>query len=259
MSAPNGALYPAARFGRTERVGYGGRRPRAGRLSVRLLGVQDDEVVRQIFRETLLLGRPVALAPDFLERYEELCMGWYLGIGRPDAAVLVDEGAVVGYTLVCTRPDDHRRWEKAEAARFVRFVVPRLLSGHWDERTRAFCWRRLHDGYLLWRRGRTPPAPAHAHVNVAKGFRHGTGLRVLVEHIDDRCRRIGLPAWYGEMNAPQGRRAAAVGRLGAEIVDVTPNRTLSWAAGERVERITLIREVPPPREGPDAQRATHPR
>jgi hypothetical protein len=54
----------------------------------------------------------------------------------------------------------------------------------------------------------------------------------------------GFPAWFGEMNARAGRRAAALSRWGAEIVGRQPNRTLTWLAGAPVERLTVLRRVP---------------
>jgi hypothetical protein len=45
------------------------------------------------------------------------------------------------------------------------------------------------------------------------------------------------------MNARAGRRVAAIGRWGAEIVSRRPNGTLSWLTGSPVERLTVVRHV----------------
>ncbi len=213
-------------------------------MIVRPVCADDLRTVRRIFRETLVLGRPVVLAEDLLDRYESLCLGWYLGPGRADAAVVEDRGRVVGYALVCTDAEADRAWERREAARFVRFVVPRLMCRRWDRRTAQFCRLRLRDGLDLWRAGADPPARAHAHVNVVSGRRTGQAGRLLLDHVDARCRARGLTAWYGEINAPRGRRAAALDRLGVHVVRAHPNRTLSWLGGAPVDRLTVLRQVP---------------
>ena len=213
-------------------------------MIVRPVGPADLDAVRAIFRATLVLGRPGVLADDMLDRYESLCLSWYLGPGRADAAVVEDRGRLVGYALVCTDSASQRGWERREAARFVRFVVPRLLLRRWDRRTTGFCRRRLRDGVDLWRAGGDPPARAHAHVNIVAGRRTGQAGRLLLDHVDARCRARGLTAWYGEINAPRGRRAAALDRLGVRVVRSTPNRTLTWLSGAPVDRLTVLRQVP---------------
>jgi hypothetical protein len=84
----------------------------------------------------------------------------------------------------------------------------------------------------------------HAHLNLRPGLRAGWAGRWLADHVDAVCRRAGAPAWYGEINAPAGRRAAALERLGGEVVDRAPNRTLSALIGAEVERLTVLRRLP---------------
>jgi hypothetical protein len=50
------------------------------------------------------------------------------------------------------------------------------------------------------------------------------------------------------MNARAGRRVAALGRWGAEIVSRRPNATLTWLTGAPVERLTVLRRVAARRE-----------
>jgi len=45
------------------------------------------------------------------------------------------------------------------------------------------------------------------------------------------------------MNARAGRRTAALGRWGAEVVSRRPNATLTWLTGAPVERLTVLRRV----------------
>jgi hypothetical protein len=53
----------------------------------------------------------------------------------------------------------------------------------------------------------------------------------------------GFESWYGEMNARTGRRVAALGRWGAEVVARRRNGTLTWLTGSPVERLTVLRHV----------------
>jgi hypothetical protein len=94
-------------------------------------------------------------------------------------------------------------------------------------------------------RSPAPPFPAHAHINVLPHqLARWAGLS-LVDSVDERCRRAGLPGWYGEINAPVGKRARALERIVGPIVHRAPNHTLSWLTGRPVERLTVARALPP--------------
>lgn len=156
--------------------------------------------------------------------------------------VAVDGIAVCGYALVCTRPIEYERWLRRRALSFlvrtgVATMSP-LPSGQ-------FLRLRVADGWHRWRDPFRPPMGAHAHLNAAPGARNGSAARMLVDHIDTQCRRAGVPGWFGEINAPVGRRAAALARLGITVVHRTPNATMSWLGGEPVERLTVLRHVKP--------------
>lgn len=102
----------------------------------------DTGDVRRLFRDTIALGRPLPFVCTALERYEALCLDWYL---RPE--------------------------------------------------------------------------------------------------IDARCAALGLPGWYGEINAPTGRRALALEVHGARVVHRAHNHTLSWLAQMPIERLTVARPL----------------
>jgi hypothetical protein len=90
------------------------------RVRARPLGSDDHGAVGAIFGSTLLLGRELPFSLPDLHRYESLCLDWYLGPGREDAAVVeADDGRVVGYALVCTDEQAHARWMRRRAARFA--------------------------------------------------------------------------------------------------------------------------------------------
>lgn len=208
-------------------------------IHVRPLADGDDDAVRRLFRRTLALGSPVGFDLAGIERYESLCLDWYLAAGRAGAAVAVDGGEVVGYALVCTDQAAHGRAVRRAGAGLAAWVVPRLLSRRLTPSARRFWVRRGLDALELLRAGAHAPMPAHAHVNVADGVRSGVVARALVGHVDDVVRRAGLPGWFGEVNAPAGRRSRALERLGGTVVRRSPNRTLSYLCGRPVERLTV--------------------
>ena len=180
------------------------------------------------------------------ERYERLCLDWYLTEGRDDSAVAVCDGQVCGYALVCTKPKSHRRWVRRRAALFpFRVLIPALRRSS----SGRFYRMRLRDGWRMWRHSVPDPMPAHVHLNLVASERARQTGRLLVHHIDRRCDEARLPGWFGEMNAPQGHRARALERLGAVIVHRSPNLTLSWLAGRPVERLTVVRRLGPVARG----------
>jgi hypothetical protein len=205
----------------------------------------DDHAVRQIFRSTLALGRPVPFPLPGLTRYEAVCLDWYLGPARDDAAVVEHDGHVVGYALVCTDAAGHARATRDEALRFAAWATPRVLACRLPEPARTFWRLRLLDGWTAWRRHSGTPPAVHAHLNLADGARATRATLELLAHIDHRVRTAGLPAWRGEVNARRGRRMSALERVVGPVVEVVPNRTYSWLAGRPVDRLTVERVVPP--------------
>lgn len=214
-------------------------------MRVRALRDGDDDDIAEVFRSTLVLGAGLAAPPPDLLRYQALCLDWYLDAGRPDAAVLEGgDGRVVGYALVCTDPDRHRRWVRRAGARFAAGVALRWAAGRYPPDAARFHRLRLRDGWTLWRHA--PPALAqlgHAHVNLLPEARAAQAGRLLAAHVDARVARAGLPGWFGEINAAAGTRARALERLGGVIVHRAPNHTLTALAGQPVERLTVVRRT----------------
>ncbi|HEY2430106.1 MAG TPA: hypothetical protein VGI06_14300, partial [Acidimicrobiales bacterium] len=48
-------------------------------MSVRPLAPGDDAGVQAVFRATVALGHPLGLSGPGIDRYESLCLDWYLG------------------------------------------------------------------------------------------------------------------------------------------------------------------------------------
>lgn len=208
-------------------------------LSLRTLDdPADDDVVRDIFWSTIGLGGHLGDVSR-LHRYEELCLGWYLGPERDLVRLLCEGDRPVGYVLLGTMRQAHRRWQRRRAVTFALAAAAALAAQRHDRSTARFVRLRLVDGWTL----RSSPAPmdVHVHLNLLPSARAGRGAQLLVDHVDAVCRHLGEPGWFGEVNAPVGRRAAALERLGLEVVHRAPNQTLSSALQRPVERLTVVR------------------
>lgn len=213
-----------------------------GDARIRPLRAADLPAVRRLFRDTIALGGPLPFDLPGLAAYEALCLDWYLGPGREAAAVLSSGDQVLGYSLVCLDGAAYRRWAVPAALTWAAGAAGRALTGGLRGPAATFVRLRVADGLGAWHGGPPEPAPAHAHVNLARGARRGAGFR-LVGHIDRTTAAAGLPGWYGEINARAGRRALAVEHRQGHVVHRAHNRTLSWLAGEAVERLTVLRRL----------------
>jgi hypothetical protein len=211
---------------------------------VRPLGDADEPVLRQMFRDTAVMGRPLPFALEDGGRYESLCLDWYLERGRDDASVVDVEGEIVGFALVCTDQRAYRRWVKVRASRYALYAAGALARRDPRSPVARFHRCRLRDG-LVMARSPAPPFEAHAHVNVLpQRLATWVGGLGLLLWVDERCRRAGEPGWYGEINAPVGRRASALERLVGPVVHRAPNHTLTWLMHRPVERLTVARTLP---------------
>lgn len=210
----------------------------------------DEPAIRALFRATVALGRPLPFAeqaPTLVAAYERLCLDWYLDPSSPAVVGVLRDGpdrAVHGYALVCLAGAEHTRAQRRAAGRFARSILPLLIPGRSTPEVTGFLRRRLADAWTL----RQPPAAVrdlpHAHVNARPGPSSALPGRQLAAFVDETCSRAGQPRWYGEVNARSGRRLNALTAYwGAELVERSPNRTLTWLLGEPVERLTICRAV----------------
>lgn len=214
-------------------------------VHVRRLRADDVPAVRRLFRDTIAFGRPVPFAFTALDRYEALALAWYLHPDRhPEHAVLVDrDDRVLGYALVCVDQSAYERWARTAALRWTAATALALVSRRYGASEARFHRLRLADGFSAWRDGPPAPLPAHAHCNLDRRARGRLHVKTLVDHIDLRCARNGLPGWFGEINALHGRRAAAFESHGARVVHRMANRTLSWLRAAPIERLTIARPL----------------
>jgi len=202
---------------------------------------RDSAAVRALFAATFCLGRPAEFAlPD---GYVDLCLGWYLGPGAGDAAVIENDGEVVGYALVCGDPAAHHRWARRTSAALAVQLVPRCLRPEAAD-LRHFATARLRDLRAVRSTTRRPPMPVHAHLNVASPHRSGSAAVLLRDHIDERALMANAPGWFAEVNAIRGRRFQALERVLGPVTERRPNHTLTWLSGRPVERLTVVRPLP---------------
>lgn len=217
-----------------------------GDLALRTLRRSDDSVVAAIFLQTQFLGRPLPFELDGAMPFASLAVGWYLEHGRADSVVAVDvDGVPVGYGLVCVDPVGHGRWLRRQAAATTLRLLASTAVGKVGPQSRAFYRSRLRDAVHLARHGARIEGFGHAHVNVLAAHRSGSAARVIRDHVDQRCRAAGLGGWFGEINALPGQRRGALARVAGELIDSSPNYTLTSLTGVPVQRLTVVRSVPP--------------
>jgi hypothetical protein len=214
---------------------------------VRPMTDRDEVALRQLFRDTVVMGSPLPFDLADGGRYESLCLDWYLGPGRSNAAVVDAGGEIAGFTLVCVDQAGYRRWVRARAARYLGYSIITLMRTSPRSPVARFHRSRLRDGWVMLR-SPAPPFAAHAHVNVLNHHLARWAGKALLHCVDDQCRQAGLPGWYGEINAPVGKRATALARVVGPVVHRAPNHTLSWLMDVPVERLTVARTVQPSTE-----------
>lgn len=211
-------------------------------LVVRPLRPADEAHVRRIFCETIALGSPVHLPSRELDRYADLCLEWYLEHFE-GSLVVVEDGIVRGYLLVCLDTHSQTSWSTRRAVRWGSSALLRVLTGRARGDARRFITSRIRDGLALWRAGSTPPFPAHAHVNLDPQLRGVNVGHQLLARMDQLVAAADLPGWFGEMNWPSGTSYAAVEEAGAIVIERHHNHTLSWLAGIPIERATVVRPL----------------
>ena len=220
---------------------------RSADLVVRAATARDDAAIGRLFDETLSLGDPLDFRLTRAAAYRDQCLGWYLTAGRADVGVVVDPDDpddVVGYALVCTDEVAYGKAMRFRSLWFIAVTFGHLLTFRMNAPSRRFYADRARDAFALVDAHRTRPAPAHAHLNVRRGRRSGAAALLLRDHIDDRCRRVGIATWSGDINARAGQRRRALERLGLAVVSSHRNHTLSRRFGVEVDRFMVLRHVP---------------
>jgi hypothetical protein len=114
-----------------------------------------------------------------------------------------------------------------------------LLSGG----TWGLYWRRVADGAKLRRQELPANFDMHAHVNMRSHARFGAGGLQSLRYVDEQAAILGFAGWYADINSKSGRRSASLERLGGQIIQRSYNRTLSWLAGESIERLRVVRQA----------------
>ena len=209
-----------------------------------------ESYIRALFWETVSLGNPLPFTLSCARRYEELGLGWYLTQGINDAAVVERDGNVIGYGLFCADAQSFRKHQNWQILLLAIEVLFAFFTFRTNVESRRFYWYRIRDSLTIFRSRNTLPADvhAHAHLNVNRANHDAVAARMLRDHSDAMCRRHGLTAYFGEMNAVGGKRLLSLRRVGGDVVNESRNFTFSWLAGAQVRRLTLVRTVDSQRE-----------
>lgn len=203
--------------------------------------------VREIFRSTFFVGRPLRADVDNYVMYEQMSLDWYLTQSPTTSAVCIDSAShnVVGYVLVCVSPYDYEKWIGKFARKLFRSNLFRFFTLRLSRDGCNFYSRRFVDAMVVSRRRRhlnTAGVP-HVHMNLLPLARSGVVALEFLAFADQVCRDAGFGAWIGEINTLRGRRSRAIERFLGEVIDVKRNRTASYFLGQPVDRLTIRRSV----------------
>ena len=201
----------------------------------------DRDAVVAVFHATLVLGRRLPFRLAGAHEYAELSLGWFLDAELDRAAVWDDGERVVGYALAAADLDGLARAQRRGARALAGVLGRRVAARRLDSDSRRFWMARGRDALALARRSGREPARFVGHLNLLSAHRAGVAGRRLVEHIDRECAVAGHDRWYGEVNAPAGRRRGAIRRYGMDVAWREPNHTLTRLVGEPVERLVTVR------------------
>lgn len=209
-----------------------------------------ESSIRDLFWETLSVGKPLPFVLSCARQYEKLGLGWYLTHGIDDAVVVERDGNLIGYGLFCADAKSFKRYQNRQLVRLFLYVLFAFFTFRINVESRRFYWFRICDAFVIFRsRDRLPnDIHAHAHLNVNISNHDGFAARMLRSHSDAMCRRHGFDSYFGEMNAVGNKRLLSLQRVGGDVVNESRNFTFSWLAGTQVRRLTLVRTVETKRE-----------
>lgn len=205
----------------------------------------DEPEVARIFRETLCLGRPLGFPLAGIDRYQRLCLDWFLRQGSNDVGVYEEDGRIHGYVLVCTDLASYHRWAARKALAWTTQVLFGLAFGRLRGQDARFHRLRLRDGWTAALHAPHAPMPALVHVNLDRSARNTGAAQALLRFADLRCAAAGREGWFAEINT-RNHRASALAAIGLHSIHSQPSHTLSWLLKERVNRLTVVHRVGEP-------------
>ena len=215
-------------------------------MKLRPLLPGDDDEIKNIFMETIVMGQPLNFKIRFQDDFAHVSLGWYLENARELCRSLVtDDGQIVGYVLICADEKNFNRWMYKQTIRLMMKSISVAPIGLLRGGTWGLYWRRVADGAKLTRQELPGNFDMHAHVNMRSHARFGAGGLQSLRFVDDQAAILGFAGWYADINSKSGRRSASLERLGGQIIQRSHNRTLSWLAGESIERLRVVRRSTP--------------
>lgn len=201
-----------------------------------------ENEIRRIFWDNILIGHPLPFELAARRAYERLCLGWYFENPHHSAVVIVD-GRVVGYSLVCSNQIAHQIDQRRRILKLAMAILGALITRRMSVASIRFYLLRIKDSSTIVKSRHAIPADVdvHAHVNIDVSHHDGQVALCLRDHIDSVCRGTGRAGWFGEMNAVGGKRIVGIRRVVGDIVATHTNHTLTWLMNERVDRLTTVR------------------
>jgi hypothetical protein len=213
-------------------------------MKLRPLLPGDDDEIKNIFMETIVMGQPLNFRIRFQDDFAHVSLGWYLIYAREFCRCLVtDDGQIVGYVLICADEKKFNRWMYKQTIRLMVKSITVAPIGLLRGGTWGLYWRRVADGAKLRRQELPVNFDMHAHVNMRSHARFGAGGLQSLRYVDEQAAILGFAGWYADINSKSGRRSASLERLGGQIIQRSHNRTLSWLAGESIERLRVVRQA----------------
>lgn len=203
-----------------------------------------EHEIRRLFWDNILIGHPLPFQLAARRAYERLCLGWYLSNPQHSVVVIAD-GRVVGYALVCANQVAHHRDQRLRTGRLVASILLHMLIGQFSVQSLRFYVLRARDSFAITNSRHSIPTDidVHAHVNIDFAHHNGVVALSLRKHIDSVCRHTSRAGWFGEMNAVGGKRIVGIRRVVGDVVATDRNHTLSWLLEEHVERLTTVRRT----------------
>lgn len=203
-----------------------------------------EHEVRRLFWDNILIGHPLPFHLAARRAYERLCLGWYFENPQHSVVVIAD-GCVVGYALVCANQLAHHRHQRRRTGALVWSVLAHIVVGRLSPASLRFYLLRAKDSITITTSRHALPVDidVHAHVNIDLAHHDGSVALSLRKHIDSVCHRTGRAGWFGEMNAVGGKRIVGIRRVVGDVVASHTNHTLSWLLKSHVDRLTTVRRT----------------
>jgi len=212
------------------------------KITIRPYSSTDRDAIRFICCETGFSGKPVD--PLFCDRntFADFFTKYYTDWEPESSFVGEVDGQVVGYLNGCLRYHYHGFAEKCIIASLVPKVSWKIISGSYNQQSRAFLWWCIFQGSK-----QTPPVPkesAHFHFNILPEY-HNTGIglrlyRIFVEHLNKhKAKRV-----YAQLQTSENKRTLRLfNRFGFVVTERRHITKFKDFHDKKIYVSTIVREL----------------